>query len=307
METRAGYMVLMIKDKDMRVAFGAVVYKEAFQYYREFVEAINNQDLYDFDIILLNDNLEKHQFEVIAQDLNRKVVEVLNDDASSIAENRLNLIRYAIRKGYDLLIIGDFDDSMSENRMSSIKLSYDQEYTFYYNDLFYLDSKEMFFTQLPSEVANVALVYEQNFIGFGNSALNLNNIDGALIDLLYSKQTLAFDWMLYSMLLLHGHKGKKIDGCQSYYRIHDCNTAGDMKLSIDGLKKEIEIKVAHYSKLVTEDDPMFMRLLSFYSALYDSFENHFDVLMNESIANNHYWWGRINMNLHLNGGVKHED
>jgi hypothetical protein len=276
----------------MRVAFGTVVYKAAYKFHRDFIETINKQDAKEFDVFLLNDDLDDNEYDNLFQEINRSVIRIMSDEKNSIPENRIKLIERAKKEKYDLLILGDFDDTMSENRISTILSNFNDEYSFFYNQLYYLNTDKKFFHSLPPIVEDIDSIYECNFLGLSNTALNLKKIDRTMLETLSKKQTTAFDWMIYSLLLLQGHKGKRVDTCKTYYRIHDQNTAGEADISLGGLKKEVEIKIDHYSKLI-DFDLAYIDLLKFYSMLYESFEEYSKILLEKSTINNRYWWGRL--------------
>lgn len=282
----------------MKVAFGTVVYKMAYPYHEDFINAINYQNNKGFDVLLLNDNLTDEDCECLTNRIKQKIIWINCKINSTISELKIELIKSAKEKKYDLLIFGDFDDSFSENRISKYIMNYDSKYSFYYNELYYMDQRNRVFGMLPPVVEEINPILECNFIGFSNTALNMNKIDYPLINSLYTKQTIAFDWMVFSLLLLQGHKGKKIEDCITYYRIHEHNIAGETHYSIEGLKKEVEIKVAHYSKLV-DIDARYSGLYKFYIDLQNSFNTN---LLEKSTINNHYWWGSINRDNILRDG-----
>lgn len=283
----------------MKVAFGTVVYKMAYAFHEDFINAINHQDTINFDILLLNDHLDAEKCNHLTNHIKQKAVWVKCKANKTISELKLELIQSAKEKEYDLLIFGDFDDVFSENRISKNISNFDSKYSFFYNELYYFDKEKKFFGWLPPVVEDINPILECNFLGFSNTALNLNKIDYQLLNSLKAKQTIAFDWMLFSLLLLQGHKGKKIEDCRTYYRIYEHNIAGETHIGIEGLKKEIEIKVAHYSKLA-DIDSRYCGLYNFYAGLKDSFET--DLLLEKSTINKSYWWGRINKNIFLREG-----
>lgn len=282
----------------MRVAFGTVVYKAAYKFHKDFINTINKQDAEEFDVFLLNDDLDDNEYDNLIQGINRSVIRIISDEKNSIPENRIKLIERAKKEKYDLLILGDFDDTMSENRISTILLKFNDDYSFFYNELYYLNTDKKFFHSLPPTIEDIDSIYECNFLGLSNTALNLKKIDRTILETLYNKQTTAFDWMIYSLLLLQGHKGKRVDTCKTYYRIYDQNTAGEADISLGGLKKEVEIKIDHYSMLI-DIDSAYIGLLEFYSMLHDSFEEYSNILLEKSIINNYYWWGRLNTDYFL--------
>jgi cellulose synthase/poly-beta-1,6-N-acetylglucosamine synthase-like glycosyltransferase len=119
----------------MRVAFGTVVYKAAYKFHRDFIDTLNKQDAVEFDIFLLNDDLDDNEYDNLVQGISRNVIRVMGDEEYSIPESRIKLIERAKKDKYDLLILGDFDDTMSKNRISTMLSNFDDDYSFFYNEL----------------------------------------------------------------------------------------------------------------------------------------------------------------------------
>lgn len=277
----------------MKIAFGTVVYEYAYKYYEEFSNSINNQTSNNFDVLLLNDDLNKEKYNELAKCINNKVINLESKDDSTIPELRIELIKKAKEMSYDLLILGDFDDVFSNDRIEKVKLKYNTEYSFYYNDLYYLNTNNSFFCTLPNFTISVNPILESNFLGLSNTSLNLNNINFDILENLKNRQTLTFDWMIFSLLLLKGHKGEYVKNCRTYYRLHEANTAGDADTSLEMLKKEIDIKLDHYSKL-TDKNLVYSELYDFYTKFKKASFERADILSKYASMNNHYWWGRFN-------------
>lgn len=276
----------------IKVGFATVVYSEAYNYVDDYINSINNQDYDDFDLLLLNDNLSAYQHEFIDKHINKNIEWIDKGDCKSIQELRIQLIIESKNRGYDLLILGDFDDIFSLDRVSYIVSSFDSDFSFFYNDLYYLSNNKLFFSHLPLVVDEIEYILESNFLGLSNTALNLNYIEDNLLEQLKIKQTPAFDWMLYTLILLYGGKGKKINNCKTYYRIHNNNTAGDIKISDEGLFKEISIKILHYENL-SNINSVFKELLEQYIIYREEFSFYRKIFYEYSNNRNNYWWGNI--------------
>lgn len=277
----------------IKVAFGTVVYSQAFQYVDEYIASINNQKKdTNFDLLLLDDNLSSIEREYLNKNINRAIKWIEKGDSKSIQELRIKLIRESKNQGYELLILGDFDDTFSLDRISDVVSNFDCEFSFFYNDLYYLNNNKPFFQYLPLEVDALEFVLESNFLGLSNTALNLKHIDYDLLDDIKIRQTIAFDWILYTLILLRGRKGKKVNECKTFYRIHNQNTAGDIRLSDEGLINEIFIKINHYEKLA-EYNSVFELLLKQYIVYRDEFNLYRKNFYNYSNNRNNYWWGNI--------------
>jgi hypothetical protein len=282
----------------MKVGLGTVVYQNAFKFHNDFIKSINSQDFFEFDVILLNDDLSIDEYHTLINKLERKVVKLFVNEDNSISENRIQLISYAKNKEYDLLVLLDFDDTMSENRIRTLVDNFDNEYCFFYNNLYYQNSGKIFFDFIPLKIESIDYLLEKNFLGLSNTSLNISKIEQNIIEVLIKKQTLVFDWMLYSILLINGFKGKRVDECKSFYRIHNQNIAGETVFTEEKLIQELNIKIEHYSKLidVCED---YVELLNNYNNISANFEKYRSILFEQTKIFNNYWWGKINTNIIL--------
>lgn len=61
----------------MRVAFGTVVYDLAYKYVDEYIDSLNKQDTDKFDILLINDDLNKLQLDYILNKLKKKTKNIV--------------------------------------------------------------------------------------------------------------------------------------------------------------------------------------------------------------------------------------
>lgn len=277
----------------MKVAFGAVIYNEAYEYAKEFIESINNQTYKEFDILLLNDNLSSDKVKVIIDNLNNSPRIWQGKSDAKPNELRVELITRAKLEEYDLLILGDFDDTFSGDRISTIVEEYDESYGFFYNELYILGDNTKFFMNIPEETILIDNIIESNYLGLSNSAINLKLLSQSLILSLNKCQSAVFDWYMFSILLISGVKGKKIKKGKTFYRIHDLNIAGKSDNSMKSILKEIEIKNEHFL-LLKNQDKIFEQKLNFYEKLKQRI-SHSEIDIYKFIdKENRNWWGKIN-------------
>lgn len=277
----------------IKVAFGTVMYKVGYKFHEDFIKSINNQDCEDFDLLIINDDLSKEEISRVERISKRNTVIMDGYKNSSPAELRVQLMCKAKDLGYDLLILGDFDDTFSYNRVSSTMNMYNEEYTFYYNEIFYLNNGEKFFRYIPHETVNIQDIMDYNYLGLSNTSINLNNISYSLIESLSNIKVDAFDWCMYSLVLINKQIGIMVDKAKTFYRIYDGNIAGDNNNSIANIYKEIRIKINHYQELMNYYDCA-KSYYEFYTFLNDKDINLIeDYFVNN---NNNYWWGNIKYN-----------
>lgn len=280
----------------MKVAFGTVVYKEAFNFSDDFINSINIQNSQEFDTILLNDNLSFSELEYLEKKLETKVKIYTKKKDLKPYELRIQLIEIAKNEGYELLILGDFDDTCSYNRIYENIKQFDSKYSFFYNELFYMEDYSIpFFDELPIITSDINCILESNYIGLSNSSLNLKNINTFILEELKKADTLVFDWSMYTFLLNYNLKGKKIEKAKTFYRIHDSNIAGKQDNSYSSIVKEINIKVKHYS-ILENNNPVFSKYKKLYETLQANItaDNYHILLPN--IKCGKIWWGKIKIN-----------
>lgn len=271
----------------MNIGFGTVVYKSAMGYCNDFLQTINEQCNKDFQLIIINDDLNAEELSSITKNANCLVNVYTPETEHTIPYLRVDLLIYAKKIGIDLLVIGDFDDEHDSNRIQFCVDQYDPRYTFYYNDITYMD-KTPYFTDLPKVANNIDVLLEKNFLGMSNTAIDLSKLSLEYLESLKQGKTNIFDWYLFSRLLADGFTGKLVKGTATRYRIHGENIIGQQKLSNQQIEKEINVKLKHY-RLLLDSNPKYSKLLEQYKVLQDHRENIEPYINRE----NSYWWGYI--------------
>lgn len=267
------------------IAFGTVVYPSALQYLDDFIESLNNQTFRKFDLIVINDNVDRMILDNYLSAYNENKIIIDCNDKRSPADLRIDLIKEAKKEGYDILIIGDIDDIFDENRVKEIYSYYNHnnQFVFYYNNLLLFD-KSPALKEFPAVTTNINQILECNYLGLSNTSLNLSLLSMDFIDSLYGCTSFVFDWFLYSRILTNKGSGAYIDTAITFYRIHDENFAGVSRGK--QLEKEFEIKKKHY-ELMEEYDPIFTVLLEKLMKLDLSI-----IKPDNSLS---YWWSNIKL------------
>jgi len=270
----------------MKVALGTVYYSDARLFADEFINSIKNQTNQDFFLLIVVEN--DFDYEVIYEKIKNEFGSflVLVNSDKNISSNRMLLIEKSKELNFDLLIFCDIDDTFKPDRVEMLVNSFDENVTFYYNDLQVFNQASKLW-ELPEETTSVKQILQSNYLGLSNTALNLGIFDDALIGKLKAYRDSIFDWYLFSMLLLHGLVGKKVN-TTSYYRIHDKNMIGLNK----SLHKEITTKLGLYKALAP------------YSCIYEKLLTHI-IELDSSIDNQEYstdserigWWNLIYFDL----------
>lgn len=261
----------------MRVGFATVVYPASLPYFNDFFQSLNNQEDSDFDLLIFLDGLNEDQVSSIVESANIKI-KYFNVCKGTISDIRLQMLEECLRLQYDLLILGDSDDSFSANRVSRYRENFDENITIYYNQL-RVNGKAMFL-DLPIKVTSHRTILESNFLGLSNTAINLNKISNFDFLECSNMPKRVFDWYFFTILLFQNHKAKRVDNCFSNYRVHSSNIAGDKQTE----SLELKVKLEHYCSLV-KYNPIFLSL----------YEAYLKGEYKKSIDSNSYWWSNFNV------------
>jgi len=229
--------------KTLLVSF---VYPSISSYLKEFFMSLKRQSTDEFDTLIFNDCFK--------EDLTRYGYSgelIYNNFDFNIIESRKFMIDYAINNKYDLLIFADADDVMEFNRIEKVIEAYkkNNEISFFYNELYLLKdkSKDFFDNKLPIEIKTYKKILNYNFLGMSHNAININKENDLLLNMPLFSNIIAFDWYLYTYILINNGKGKKIN-TKTYYRIYNNNLAGETKFLNDKkLNFGIKVKKNHYS------------------------------------------------------------
>lgn len=270
----------------MKIVFGSVVYRKAWRYKAEFINSLNGQQGCEFDILIINDDVEEAELKEFLKLSKRHVNVISKPMQMSIAQLRVFLLTMAKKMNYDLLVLGDFDDTFHHNRIEAIAASYTESFGFYYNPLYSIKEHSIF-KKLPEALHNYKDILECNFLGLSNTAINLRAVSMKFIESLCEGKTDVFDWYLYTRLMLNGLSGLLVEKAVTYYRIYEHNLAGVADANDENLKKEVAVKILHYKLLKNYSQALYRK--------YKLYKNISKEVYLQNLNNNSqgYWWNQI--------------
>lgn len=282
-----------------KAVFGTVIYRQAVPFFESFLKCLEKQTTKEFDLLLINDNLNQEDIHILEARLyeydfeNRYCIMQGENRTGYLSDFRVQMIREANKKSYDLLIIGDIDDLFKENRVEMIWKSF-KRYShalFFFNSLVDERGKTVL-RELPKKIMDINAISQSNFLGMSNTAINLLEISAEFIESLYEGSCDVFDWYLYSRFLLWGGYGVQVEGTNTIYRIYDNNLAGIQGNSLKEIEREREVKIAHYQKLIP------------FSKLFYNYKKQLDnLIVDEAFYKSKcynkneqgYWWNNIRL------------
>lgn len=272
------------REDNIKILFGSVVYSKAEKYLPAFFSSIERQIDSNFSVLLLNDDINPVKLQRMTSRYSFNV-EILHISGKTPVQLRVELLKSAIYRGADLLIMGDCDDYFSDTRVRDIVNTYIEkpDSGFYYNRLIDISGRKIM-PELPESVYSFKVIGEYNFLGLSNTALNMNKISFEFVNSLEEYQDEIFDWYLFSRLLLKKVYGVKVDGCSTIYRLHENNIAGLQEFNQYNINREIEIKKKHYDNLRKYD--------SYYERKYNEYRCLEDCeYLTEQI--DYFWWNLL--------------
>ena len=274
----------------MKIAFGTAVYEQAWIWQSEFIQSVNAQTQSEFDLIIMNDGLDQEKINLLTRNSIHTCHIYDVKPKTSISKARMELLKIAKQKGYELLVLGDFDDTFSKNRVKKIVDIWNPEIAFYYHNLHYETCEKEIFAHLPEKVYDINQILEQNFLGLSNTAINLSLLSNQFLDSLEEVKTNVFDWYLYSKILITGNIGLKVDEAYTVYRQQENNLAGIQRDDCISIAREITVKKEQYRLLSKELD-----IVEDLKKQYENLEkSSIDKIVGYLNKNNKmYWWSNL--------------
>ncbi|MBE7639227.1 hypothetical protein GUB10_02680 [Salegentibacter sp. BLCTC] len=233
----------------MRNALVTYIYPEAIKYFSDFIHAVENQTVNNFQVIIFNDGVENA--ELYFEKLLPKV-EILNLDGS-IAGIRFDSLQILKDSTFENLVFQDIDDMMSSNRIE-VSLNYLNDYSLVCNDLDTFRNGEILKENVwkPRLGENFEFDHEflidKNIVGLGNTAIRKKLLE---YEIKRSNLTIAVDWFIFYQLLCQYNKTAFFTGkCTTIYRQHQNNIAGlNNAKSVEKLLEILKVKSSHYLAL----------------------------------------------------------
>jgi len=230
---------MVLKNK---VACLTTIYSGVEDYIGEYLQSIQKQTCADFDLVIVNDDFSLPVDQILDQ---RDIkVEVFECSLSPQA-NRLYGLKMCRQMGYDIIICGDADDVMSDDRVEKV-VSYfhkNRDRRIAYNNLVNKDFDLVYKDKLILED-----ILDFNVLGF--SCLNIKS---DLVEFVLDHQnenTPAFDWWFGLVYLLNFKQVDFLKDVKSHYREHPGNYVGPiLNINEERLKRGIYVKKNTYAEL----------------------------------------------------------
>ena len=266
----------------MKTLFGTVLYQSAFKYAADLINSINQQDTDDFEVLIINDDIDSEVLENALHFLSKDYSVIQYSQKYSPVELRIKLFSEAKRRRADLLVMGDADDEFSKNRMSNlIRIAENNpEPFFFYNKIEDFDGHQMM-PDMPGWTKGIGDILSYNYLGMSNTGMRVGKLSDEFIISLDECKSPIFDWYLFSRILLDGKEGMFVPGAVTYYRLYEGNIVGDQESNPERIEYEVSVKKQHYELLESRSDIIRQMYLNYINEEYKVCTN----------CQKRFWWG----------------
>jgi hypothetical protein len=215
---------------------------------RDYVRSIEAQTDSGFDWLMINDHAPAAQMDLFPS----AVTWIQIRTPTSFGHIRERGVAFGIEQGYDAVIFSDVDDYYSSNRVAATKAALSgADFVFTELQVVEWNGRLMHANLLqtlhaPARPSRLEDILDYNFIGLSHSGARTS----ALRCLEMPEGIEVVDWWIFSVLLLHGHRGAFIPSSDTFYRQSDQNYVGVFNpLTPERLLRGIAAKLNHYGAL----------------------------------------------------------
>ena len=278
-------------------ALATVFYPQARNYIVEFLNSVSSQSNKNFILVIFNNGLKEIYSYLEDFQINFKVIEINEPPAFA----RAKMINY-IKKNFKSVIFSDCDDLLDKNRVD-LSLKKLGECDVVVNDLdLFNDNRtiniEKYFSKRlrNKQKIDINFLFDYNFMGMSNTATNTNTLNINLFP--KNKNILAYDWFIWSQILLRKKKVIFYNKFTTKYRIHKNNVSALFgRIDEKEMLKVIKIKKEHYLELKSLNEKY-----NIYSSTLNHLEkklknpitkNEYIQLINSNINEFPFWWEKV--------------
>jgi hypothetical protein len=270
------------------------VYPEVEPYFCRYLDSLEAQTSKAFDVLIANDGFIGLEAILSARKLQWRTLDV----AKAASGNRRDLINKAIEYGYNKIIFSDSDDELSLNRVNVLNSLLDI-YDVVVNDLDtinsssqLIDSKYLSNRFENGERINSIKLQCGNMMGLTNTAATADALKECIA--LQRGEALAFDWYLWTTVLLNSREAFFTNKTTTKYRTYANNVAGlPQPININSVRKGLEVKYEHYQLMSKINDSYDTLVTKFETQLSDQNILRYISVIEENKIDFPVWWEQI--------------
>jgi len=283
-----------------RTCFASVIFPANQAYYNDFIESLNAQSNANFDLILFNDGITDIENLIQGMPFQKGLLKIIPVEGSP-AEIRSMVLNHLAASTYTNCVFGDSDDYFSSNRVEESVKNLDNGSDVVFCDLDIVNEKggvlnsNYYSNRLKNGFEpDLNFMLNKNVCGLGNTSIKINALP---TNLNFPVSIMAVDWLLYTRMMLDGKRITFTNQSSISYRQHEENSIGIGALTKDRVRKGIQVKMAHYKTLSTENDvlaDLYLAIQKIFVFLEDqeAFDRYYKNLKQDPIRFP-FWWEEI--------------
>ena len=278
-------MSLLKNSKTFNSCLVTYTYKGCEKYLNRFKKTILEQTFKNFDVIIFNDKGNLKNFKI------NHSYKIINN-SKSIFKNRVESLKYILKMKYKKIHYLDIDDLMAPDRLNKVDKALDK-YNLVFCNIYLRNTKKILFKNylskfLIKKTFNYSDLIHQNFMGFSNTSINLNNLKSDLKKIFLMRySSYVSDWPIFFQFSIKNKIFFIENTYIEYYMRSRTPTKLPLKLNQKNKKFIFDLKIKMYNqfkdlKLVNNELKKFKILKK--KSSFDSLR-----LMNKYTG----WWGAV--------------
>jgi len=275
------------------------LYPKGKKYFKYFFKSLNQQTTNKFDVLLANDGVNKLDFLPFLKNIKFRIINV----SGNRSDIRRKLIVEAIKK-YKKIIFSDCDDILYKNRIEFVSKMLDKN-DIVINDIDLYNEKQKlikknYFSGRIKDGSKITIksLESGNMMGLSNTAARSEALHKCPALLYENKNPYAFDWYLWSSVLLNAFDAKFTNktGIKYCCRSNSLTELG-RPTDLEYATKVVNLKYEHYS-LMKKLDNSFLNLANDFEKMKSKLSNkiwlkNYISFTNKNSIRNHFWWENI--------------
>lgn len=273
------------------LAVVTVTYPAASVYFAALISSLFRQTL-QVPVMIFNDGMDSSIITTALQQLpeGSRIIEL--PAGMTIAENRTYMLEKLVTLEYAWYLFVDADDAITVNRVEETMQFLDSDVDILYNEPVTFQGERYFELPLPLSVESPDEIYKYNFIGLSCMSIRKVAVQKALDYLALGKKCIAYDWFLASLLLELGSKALLLKECNTLYRLHGTNMAGNLQLDETKYLYERTVKKMHYQAL-GQLKPIYLTLLAEMEYAGNAIDFCREAYIQYLNRGKRFWWDKI--------------
>ena len=267
----------------MCFVIATAVYPGMEEYFSDFITSLTSQSDRDFLLVVADDGMEELDAYLEEFEGDCYVSQVIGTPV----QVRKEMIGMALDMNASQIMFLDSDDRAAPNRVECVKESLKSS-NIVFNDLVFFGesieagNRSILSSRYKHGVRHgISNLLHSNHLGMSNTA-----VSSKCLETQYRRppdHVIAYDWLLFSLLLLEGESAYYDGRTYTEYRQHGENVANMVARSDTDIIRGIKVKSDHYSYLV-DHYPEFSELAETFSRLATRIDK------NDSFADLYLYW-----------------